>query len=418
MTRDARGERRRADVKVGAAATWRYIAAALALGYVAPRFDDRNAPWLATHLGQHQIVAFLQAVASGMMTFTGIIFSLLFVMLQFGTSAYSPRVLAVIWRPRTLGAAAGVFIGTFLYALMALRGVGALGDGATSDLTIWVAFAWLLGSVYMLVRLVELLSSLMQTNVLFLLGDTGQREIERLYAPLPPGASPGPLDIGGPLGPVTRVVRYEGPPRYLVGLDVERLAQLARDADAVLRVPRSLGDAITRRAVLAVVHGARAKRDVDERQVREAFRVSRDRKLEADPKYALRLLVEIAVRALSTGHNQPSTAIEALDHIQSLLTSLGGSCLETGAVRDATGALRLVYEATTWEDYLELGLVEIQHYGAGSVQVERRLADVVASLMDDLPELRRAAVERMFGSLAAAPRDRQGLGHRVEPAPH
>ncbi|HTB74384.1 MAG TPA: DUF2254 family protein [Polyangiaceae bacterium] len=418
MTRDARGERRSYDIEVGAAATWRYIAVALLLGYFTPRFDDRGVPWLSTHLGEHQIVAFLQAVASGMMTFTGIIFSLLFVMLQFGTMAYSPRVVAVIWRPRTLGTAAGVFVGTFLYALMALRGVGVLKNGATSDLTIWVAFVWLLGSVFMLVRLVELLSGLMQTNVLFLLGDTGQREIERTYERLAPGAAPAPPDIGAPLGPATRVVRYEGPPRYLVALDVPRLARLAREADVVLRIPCSLGDAITERAVIAVVHGARAKTDVDDGEVRKALRVSRSRKLEADPKYAIRLLVDIAVRALATGHNQPSTAIEALDHIQALLTSLGNSCLETGAVRDATGALRLVYEATTWEDYLELGLTEIQHYGASSVQVERRLAEVVASLVEHLPAPRRAAVERMFGFLGAAPRDRQGLGHRVEPAPH
>ena len=418
MARGARDRRLRSDVKVGAATTWRYIAAALALGYFTPGFDDRNAPWLATHLGARQIIAFLQAVAAGMMSFTGIVFSLLLVTLQFGTTAYSPRVVAVIGRPRTLGRAGGVFIGTFLYALMALRGVGALGDGATSDLTLWVAFAWLLGSVYMLVQLVELVSSLMQTNVLFLLGDTGQREIERLYSPLPPGASPERPDVGEPLGPPGQLVRYRGPTRYVVGLDVERLVALARDADVVLRVPFSVGDAITDRATLAFVHRARAQRALPEGPLRDAIRVGRDRRLEDDPKYALRLLVDIALRALAAGHKEPTTTIEALDHIQALLTSLGHSHLETGAVRDASGALRLVYEATTWEDYLELGLVEIQHYGAASVQVERRLAELFAFLAEHLPEARRGALERLVGHARTAPRDRQGLGHRVDPAPH
>jgi uncharacterized membrane protein len=414
----ARARRPRSDVKVGAATTWRYIAAALALGYFTPRFDDRGAPWLATHLGEHQIIAFLQAVASGMMSFTGIIFSLLFVTLQFGTTAYSPRIIAVVGRPRTLGRAGGVFVGTFLYALMALRGVGALGGGATSDLTIWVAFAWLLASVYMLGQLVETLSSLMQTNVLFLLGETGQREIERLYSPLPAGGEPEVPDIGEPLGPPVQVVRYRGPTRYIVGLDVDRLVALARDADVVLRVPFSLGDAITDRATLTFVHGARGQRPFPEGPLRDAVHVSRDRKLEEDPKYALRLLVDIGVRALAAGHKEPTTAVEALDHIQALLTSLGNSHLETGAVRDASGALRLVYEATTWEDYLELGLVEIQRYGAASVQVERRLAELFAFLAEHLPEARRSAVERLVGHVRSVPRDRQGLGHRVEPAHH
>jgi uncharacterized membrane protein len=416
-TTRARGRTRAEKLRLGAASTWRYIAAALALGFFVPRFDDRGAPWLASHLGEHQLIAFLQAVASGMMSFTGIVFSLLFVIMQFGTVAYSARIVAVVLEPVTLGRAAGVFIGTFLYALMALRGVGALGRGATSDLTIWIAFTWLLASTYMLIELVALLSRLMQTNVLFLLGDTGRREIDRLYAPLAPGAAPGSTDIGEPLGPVAQIVRYRGPTRYVVGLDVPRLVELARDAGAVLRVPFSVGDAITDRAPLAFVHGAGAG-TVREGDVHDAVVVGRDRQLEADPKYALRLLVDIAVRALATGYNQPTTTIQALDHIQALLVSLGHANLEVGTVRDATGALRLVHEATTWEDYLELGVVEIQHYGAGSVQVPRRLAELYAFLVENVPAPRRAAIERIAGPLRDAPRDRQGLGHRVEAAPH
>ena len=277
-------------------------------------------------------------------------------------------------QPRTLGRAAGVFVGTFLYALMALRGVGSLPGGATSDLTIWVAFAWLLASVWMLIELAGLLSNLMQTNVLFLLGDAGHREI------------------------------------------VERLVALARDADAVLHVPFSIGDAITDRAALAFVHGGDGR--VCESALRDAVLVERDRKLQTDPKYALRLLVDIAVRALATGYNQPTTTIQALDHIQALLVSLGHCHLETGVVRDATGAPRLVYEATTWEDYLELGLAEIQHCAAASVQVDRRLAELFAFLAENLSEARRPAVERMAGELLAGPRDRQGLGHRVEAVRH
>ncbi len=417
MNAHARGRNRGERLRLGAASTWRYIALAMALGYLVPRFDDRGASWLASKLGEHQVTAFLQAVAAGMMSFTGIVFSLLFVILQFGTVAYSARIVAVVLDPLTLGRAAGVFMGTFLYALMALRGVGALGGGATSDLTIWVAFAWLLGSMFMIIELVALLSRLMQTNLLFLLSDTGCREIDRIYAPLAPGAAPGSTDIGEPLGPVAQVVRYRGPTRYVVGLDVARLVAIARGGGGVLRVPFSIGDAIADRAVLAYMHGASAG-SVPEGDVRDAVVVGRDRKLEADPKYALRLLADIAVRALATGYNQPTTTIQALDHIQSLLVRLGHADLEIGTVRDATGALRLVHEATTWEDYLELGVVEIQHYGAGSVQVPRRLAELFAYLLENVPEARRAAVERVAGPLRDAPRDRQGLGHRVEAAPH
>jgi uncharacterized membrane protein len=236
--------------------------------------------------------------------------------------------------------------------------------------------------------------------VLFLLGDTGQREIDRLYSPLPPGGAPAAVGLGEALGPPTQIVRYRGPTRYATGLDVERLVALAWAADVVLRIPFSVGDAITDRATLTFVHGARAHRTVAEKDVHDAIRVRRYRELDEDPKYALRLLVDIAIRALAAGHKEPTTTVEALDHIQALLTSLGHCNLEIGAMRDSTGALRLVYEATTWEDYLELGLTEIQHYGAASVQVERRLAELFAFLAEHLPEGRRAAVERLVGTRA------------------
>ena len=407
--------------KEGASALGTIVVASLVLGELAPRVDDRNVPWLASRMGEPQTVALLSSVASGMMVFTGITFSLLFVLLQFGSTAYSPRIVAIVARPRILGRAGGTFIGTFLYALMALRGVGALSGGQTSSLTVWVAFAWLFGSVWMLIRLVEFVASLLQANVLYLLGDTGRREISRMYSPLPAAAC---VNTPTPLGPPTRTLVHQGPPRYLLAIDVEGLVALARAAGAVVRVPASIGDPIAAGAVLATVHGGGL--DIPASALRDAFRLDRDRVLEDDPKYALRLLVDVAIRALAPGLNEPTTAVLALDQIESILAILGGLQLEVGEVCDASGALRLVYEVTRWEEYLELAVAEIQHYGAGSVQVGRRLAALFDFLIEQVPTVRRDAVERLAqGQLAslgrhfpdsiaraqAAQRDRQGFGH-------
>lgn len=414
------------DAKGGAVTLGKYVLASLLVGFIVPRFDDAGLGWLSSGLQPSQVVAFLQAVASGMLAFTGIIFSLFFVMLQFGSTAYSPRIVAVVARPRMLGKAGGVFIGTFLYALMALRGVGSLRGGATSDLTVGVAFLWLVGSVCMLVRLVESLTGLIQTNVLYLLGDTGQREIARMYAPFGEDEDgEARLDERArlPQGAPSQVLVHRGSPRYLLGLDVERLVALARGAGAVIHVPSSPGDVIANRSVLALVYGASA---VPEQPLRDAILVGRDRRMAEDPKYAIRLLVDIAVRALAPGLNEPTTAVLALDQIESLLVSLGNAKLDTGEVRDASGALRLVFEAPTWENYLELAVAEIQHYGAAALQVERRLAELFGFLAEHVPEGRRGAVQRLAQDrlatvrerfpdallrAQAAARDRQGIGH-------
>jgi uncharacterized membrane protein len=414
------------EQRTGVSTFGKLVLASLLLGAIVPRLDDRGVPWLQSHMDEHPIVAFLAAVASGMMAFTGIVFSLLFVLLQFGITAYSPRLFAIVARPKTLGRAGGFFIGTFLYALMALRGVGALPGHATSSLTIWVAFAWLLGCVAMLVKLVESIAGLMQTNVLYLLGDTGQREIARMYRPLPDAprahASAAPSCV--PLAPASQTVIHQGPTRYLLGLDVPRLVSLAREADAVIRVPSSTGDPVVPRALLVSVHGGSSP--IPARALLDALRLGRERTLDDDPKYALRLLVDIAVRALSPGLHEPTTAVVALDQIEGLLTTLGNSDLEVGEVRDAAGALRLVHDATTWEDYLDLALAEIARYGAGGVQVERRLAGLFAFLVEHVPLPRREPVERRAthwretlldrvpgAALRALAEqgDRQGLGH-------
>jgi uncharacterized membrane protein len=123
-----------------------YLAAALLLGWTVPRLTEGPLARANPKLGDDEIIAFLSSVSSGMMAFTGIIFALLFILLQFGSTAYSLHVVPILTRNATLRHAVGVFTGTFVYSLMALHGVGAV-DGGTPEVVVWVAFLWLLASV-------------------------------------------------------------------------------------------------------------------------------------------------------------------------------------------------------------------------------------------------------------------------------
>ena len=92
-----------------------------------------------------------------------------------------------------------------------------------------------------------------------------------------------------------------------------------------------------------------------------------ERTFEQDPKYAIRLLVDIAIKALSPAINDPTTAVQALDQIEDLLLRLGRRRLEIGEFRDRDGQLRLVVPSPTWEDFLRLAFDEIRYCGARSV---------------------------------------------------
>jgi uncharacterized membrane protein len=159
--------------------------------------------------------------------------------------------------------------------------------------------------------------------------------------------------------------------------------------------------------------------------LRDTTDLGDERTFEQDPKYAIRLLVDIAIKALSPAINDPTTAVQALDQIEDLLIRLGRRRLEIGAFRDGQGNLRLLIAYPAWEDFLRLAFDEILSYGASSVQVMRRMKALVSELTSILPEERRAAlnewrdrhqsnVEHSFRDtrqkLDASVEDRQGLG--------
>jgi uncharacterized membrane protein len=95
---------------------------------------------------------------------------------------------------------------------------------------------------------------------------------------------------------------------------------------------------------------------------------------------AIRLLVDIAIRALSPAVNDPTTAVQALDQIEDLLRRLGCRQLEAGYALDAAGKIRVIFPVPTWQDYLALAFDEIRQFGAASIQVDRRLRTALIGL--------------------------------------
>ena len=192
----------------------------------------------------------------------------------------------------------------------------------------------------------------------------------------------------------------------------------------VVSIECGVGETLVEDTVLLRVHGAAQK--LPERALMRAVHLATSRTFEQDPKYAIRLLVDIAIRALSPAVNDPTTAVQALDQIEDLLRRLGRRQLDAGYARDATGTIRVTFPVPTWEDYLALSFDEIRQFGATSVQVVRRMRAALVGLGDTIVvKERRDAVLRYLDHLnrgvgrsgfddqdqaAALLQDRQGLG--------
>jgi uncharacterized membrane protein len=400
--------------------------AALALGLTLPRIESRWLPDLVAPMSADVAIAIDSSVASGMIALTGIVFALAFVMVQFGAVAYSPRLVPWIARDALLVHAIGVFAATFLYALAALAWVDRLGSGRVPFLSTAVVILLVLASVGLLVGLVYRLGLLQVQSMLIMVADRGRRVIDTLYPPLTDDLTPAvPEEIELP---VTQVLMDTGRPQSLQALDVPALLDAASSSGGVIQVFAAVGDTVTDGDVLLRVYGARAQ--IDRRRLKKGFILGDERTVEQDPKYAIRLLVDIAIRALSPAVNDPSTAVQVLDQVQDLLLRLGRRRLENGIFCDDNGDLRLVLRVPAWEDFLTLALEEIRYYGATSEQVMRRMNALLTDLIEELPPQRHealhrqrdrllAVIARSFGddeaALVASAEDRQGLG---APRPH
>jgi len=121
--------------------------------------------------------------------------------------------------------------------------------------------------------------------------------------------------------------------------------------------------------------------------------------LEQDPTFAFRIILDIALKALSPAINDPTTAVLAIDQLHRLLRSVGKRNLRTDNITDESGKLRVIFRTPNWEDFVNLAFTELRRYGADSIQVVRRLRAMIENLIRTLPEHRHAALQAQLALL-------------------
>jgi uncharacterized membrane protein len=211
----------------------------------------------------------------------------------------------------------------------------------------------------------------------------------------------------------------------VLAFDAGGLAALARSVDAIFELVPQVGDFVAQGDPLFHVHGG--TRTVGEVTLLDHIALGAERTMEQDPAFPFRIIVDIASKALSPAINDPTTAVLALDQVHHLLRNVGTRKLDSGLVRDRGGRLRLVYRTPDWEDFVDLAVTEIRHFGASSIQVARRLRAMLEDLLTAVPAERHAplreelrllhrSAERSFSDPEDRDRaeraDPQGLGGR------
>ncbi|MFI8823550.1 DUF2254 family protein [Streptomyces sp. NPDC053431] len=362
-------------------------AVGFALGVLLPRLGD------GYQVAAVRAVDVLKVVGVGVLSVGTLIFSLLFLVVQWAAGNFSHRLLLfrsdpLVWRVFAL------VVGILVFSVTATL---ATGSRRTVSVAVPAAALVLTGAALVLVRRL-LLTALRSIQLAHVLTDLRRRGRNVLLAVYP---STDAVDGRAPdtgenrrLPDVTSTVVWPDDTVLVAQVDLLRLVRAAARADAVVVLKVPVGRPLYRGDVLAEVRGGRAP--VPAGEVLGAVVGEPERTFHQDPTLAFRLLSDIGLRALSPAVHDPATAVQVLDALEDLLRLVAPADLGDVSVTDRDGAVRVVMRLPAWEEFVRVGLDDLCRAATDAPMVLSRAGELL----------------RRVGE-AAEPRRRPGLDQRL-----
>lgn len=392
---------------------------AVALALVSITLDETVKDWSALGLkwifsGDAEGAAtILGTLAGSMITITGVVFSMTLVALSLTSSQLGPRLLHNFMSDTTTQVVLGTFVSTFLYCLLILRTVRRAEDAAfVPHLSVSLAVLFAVVSVAVLIYFIHHVSLSIQANeIMAKVGTELDEGIECLF--------PVRLGSGGPRisakqPSVDFLDAFDQTARpvcstedgYLQFIDGDGLIELAEKENIVIRLARPPGHYMVAGCPLAMVWPENRLSDTLKDRIHAAFALGNQRTPGQDIEFSVNQLVEIAVRALSPGVNDPFTAVSCVDHLGSALCRLAQRELPSQYRYDEQDQLRLIAPVVTFAEITDAAFNQIRQYGRSSAAVTIRMLETIAVIAEfaHRPE-ERAALLRHAEMIARGARD-------------
>lgn len=370
-------------------------AALLAFGLVRVdewvRWDDGVVQTFLFGGGAEGARGVLNAVAGGLITVTGVVFSVTIVALQLVSSQFTPRVLRNFMADRGNQVVLGVFIGTFTYCILVLRTIRSAtedGDTFVPRLAVTVGVLLALVSIGSLIFFINhaarsmQVSSILERVAVRTLGDV-RRLFPDTLGHADPASPADPRRDDVPSAPV-------GASRtgYLQAVDAEALFRVGRRHGVVIAMEPHMGDFVLAGERLATVSPPEALDAPLADAVRRAFVLGSDRTPEQDVEFGIIEMSDIAVKSLSPGINDPTTAFRCIDRLSEVLLALGTRA-PPRPVRTQEGRVHYLARATGFERAVGLAFDQVRHFGAGNPAITKKLLEALGRLEQLVPPSRR-----------------------------
>ena len=405
------------------------IAAALALIEADAVWGDR---WLALWprlfgVGAEGARQMLSTLAGSMMSVMGITFSMTLVALALASSQYTSRILRNFMGSRPTQITLGVFAGIFIYCLIVLRSIRSGDPGFVPSAAVSFAFVLALAGVVVLIFFIHhIASSIQAVSIIASVAQETNAAVDRVF-PQMQGREPGGTEDAMDeevLASLDERTWYPVPAQvsgYIQGVNEDAILDLARNHRTIVRMERGVGAFAVEGAVLASLALTYPPDQETIAALNRAYRISRHRTIEWDPAFGVRQIVDIALKALSPGVNDTSTAVMCVDYLTAILARLSGRRYPPSH-RYEGAALRVIASVPTFEALLAEAFDQIRGSAEGNVAIIARMLGAIDTLtsLTVNPSYRRALDEQLqwiaelAGRTLPAPQDRARIEQRLD----
>ena len=325
----------------------------------------------------------LQGIITATLSFIVFTFSSLLVAIQVASAQLTPRVIATtLLRDNSIRTVVALFVFTLAFCL----GTLARTQDRVPYLLLLIAFVLGGTSLAAFLYLIDYAARLLRpVSIVWRIGEEGLKVIEKVYpakvekqhVPTPPRPD---------LGTADRIIVHRGVSEIVLAVDLDTLRSEALRTDGVIEFAHQVGDFAAVGEPLFLLYGGAVSADED--TLRSAVAMGPERTIEQDATFAFRVIVDIALKALSKAINDPTTAVLAIDQLHRLLRATGRRHLHDDVIRGRSGEMRAIFRAASWDDFVHLSCREIRLYGVENFQVARRLRAMLENLLAVLPEAR------------------------------
>jgi uncharacterized membrane protein len=348
-----------------------------------------------------------------MITIAGVVFSMTLVALSLATSQLGPRLLRNFLRDTTTQVVLGTFVATFLYCLLVLLTIRRAEEVAfVPHLSIILGVVFAVASVGVFIYFIHHVSVSMQANeIVARVSSELVAGIDRLF---PESIGRGASRIQAAFPDADFLDTFQQEARsvpasadgYVQFIDTDALLELAMEKDVVIRLEKVPGHYVVAGCPLMLVWPGERVTDLPADQVNSAFALGSQRSSGQDIEFAVTQLVEIALRALSTGVNDPFTAITCVDHLASALSRLAMRDMPSPYRYDSKDRLRVIAPGVTFPEVADVALNQIRQAARSSTAVTIRLLETIAMVAQftHRPE-DQAALLRHAGMIARGARN-------------